>query len=118
MDDGPRGALSERGLPSRELLTKLAWEPPQARERSFMRAERLMLGSVSSGGSMEASWASPGELTELRSEPPLPMAGGSVKLMTELRFEYSDLSVIGVRFGSRTARPEVLRWSDALAGPK
>ncbi len=38
--------------------------------------------------------------------------------MTELRLEYSERSVIGVRFGSRqTTRPEVLRLR-AVAGMK
>jgi hypothetical protein len=50
---------------------------------------------------------------------PLPIAGGRVKLMTELRLEYSERSVMGVRFGSRTTRPEVLRSrGEALGGPK
>jgi hypothetical protein len=113
-------ACSDLGDPSR-LFGMLVWLPPQFLLRSRIKLDSMK--SRSSPVSIMASCARPGLLSaDPAGHPPAaPLGGGSaIDDMTELRLEYSDRSVMGVRFGSRDAavRPDFDRWTADDGGPK
>lgn len=120
-DPAPRGEVppspgkppprSDMGLPSRELA-RLACDPPHALDRKRLRASMLMFSPASG---IIANSTRPGLCMAPALPPALPRTLGN---MNELRLEYSERSVIGVRFGSRdTMRPLIDRVMSP-AGPK